>query len=357
MPDPHRTLLRSPLMFSIIVPNYNGCPYLGGCLSSLQAQSLKDFEIIVVDNGSSDDSVPFIRKQFPGVQLVPLNENQGFVRAVNAGIGQAEHPYIALLNNDTEVDPSWLENTQRAFSRRPDVDCVTSKMIHFHDRALLDGAGDEYTRGGLAMKLGRGHPHEKFDSVRETFSACAGASIFKREIFDEVGLFDEDFFANYEDVDFSLRMKVAGYKILYVPDAVVYHIGGATLGGVTSGLAVSLTTRNMLNVMVKDWPGVLFLRFLPFILIHQTYWFLLCVKWGRTLSYIQGILGAIKQSRRTLRKRKEVQESKRISDHEFMDLIRCSESEILKLKLQSSTGLGNSLWRFYAFISGLRNSV
>lgn len=344
-------------MFSIIVPNYNGCQYLGRCLSSLQAQSLKDFEIIVVDNGSSDDSVAFIRKHFPGVQLVPLNENKGFARATNVGIGRAKYQYIALLNNDTEVDQSWLENIQLAFSKGPEVYCVTSKMIDFHDRARLDGAGDEYTRGGLAMKLGRGHPQKEFDSVRETFSACAGGCIFKREIFDEVGLFDEDFFANYEDVDFSLRMKVAGYKILYVPDVVIYHIGGATLGGVTSELAVSLSTRNMINVIVKNWPGVLLLRFLPFIFIHQTYWFLLCVKWGRTFSYFHGILGVIKQSRRTLKKRKEVQESKRISDDELMELIRCSESEVLKLKLQNSKGLGNYLWRFYAFMSGLQNLV
>jgi len=344
-------------MFSIIVPNYNGCQYLDRCLSSLQAQSLKDFEIIVVDNGSSDDSVAFIRKHFPGVQLVPLNENKGFARATNVGIGRAKYQYIALLNNDTEVDQSWLENIQLAFSKGPEVYCVTSKMIDFHDRARLDGAGDEYTRGGLAMKLGRGHPQKEFDSVRETFSACAGGCIFKREIFDEVGLFDEDFFANYEDVDFSLRMKVAGYKILYVPDVVIYHIGGATLGGVTSELAVSLSTRNMINVIVKNWPGVLLLRFLPFIFIHQTYWFLLCVKWGRTFSYVHGILGVIKQSRRTLKKRKELQESKRISDDELMELIRCSESEVLKLKLQNSKGLGNYLWRLYAFMSGLQNLV
>ena len=341
-------------MFSIIVPNYNGCQYLGRCLSSLHAQSLKDFEIIVVDNGSSDDSVAFIRKHFPGVQLVLLNENKGFARAINVGIGRARYQYIALLNNDTEVDQSWLENILLAFGKGPEVYCVTSKMINFKDRARLDGAGDEYTRGGLAMKLGRGHPHKEFDSVREAFSACAGACILRREIFDEVGFFDEDFFANYEDVDFSLRMKVAGYKILYAPDVVVYHIGGATLGGVTSELAVSLTTRNMINVMVKNWPGVLLLRFLPFILMHQFYWFLLCVKWGRTLSYVQGILGVMKQSRKTLKKRKQVQESKRISAHEFMRLIRCSESEVLKLKLQNSKGSANYLWRFYAFISGLQ---
>jgi GT2 family glycosyltransferase len=344
-------------MFSIIVPNHNGYPYLERCLSSLQAQSLKGYEIIVVDNGSSDDSLTFIRKHFPAVKLVPLNENKGFVHAVNAGIGRAQYPYIALLNNDTEVDPSWLENIQRAFSRRPDVDCVTSKMVQFHDRAHLDGAGDEYTRGGLAMKLGRGLSREEFDSERETFSACAGACIFKKEIFEKVGLFDEDFFANYEDVDFSLRMKAVGHKILYVPDVVVYHIGGATLGGVTSKLAVTLTTRNMINVIVKDWPGVSLIKFLPFIVLHQTYWLLLCVKWGRTLSYIQGLLGVIKQSRKTLIKRKEVQESRKISGREFMELIRCSESEVLKVKLQNSTGLGTPLWRFYAFMSGLRDLI
>lgn len=340
-------------MFSIVIPNYNGCQFLDLCLTSLQAQSLKHFEVIVVDNGSSDDSITFVQNHFPHVKIVPLETNTGFAHATNRGIACAQHPFIALLNNDTEVTPSWLKNVQSAFCERPDISCVTSKMIDFRDRLVLGGAGDEYTRGGLASKLGRGLPAVEFQQRREAFSACAGASVFRANLFKELGLLDEDFFANYEDIDFSLRIRAAGHKILYVPDAVVYHVGGATLEGVTSSKAVSLATRNMLSVLIKNWPLTLLIRFLPYIIMHQTLWFFLCVKQGRTLSHLKGILGVIKQLQKTLRKRQKQHEFRKISDNEFIELIRCSERRLLKLKLRTSRGLQHSLVLLYARLSGL----
>src|SRR3712207_953177 len=183
-----------PIRATILIPNWNGQRFLELCLTSLRNQSFQDFETILMDNGSTDDSVDFAARNFPEVQVIPLEDNLGFSAAVNAGIRASRAEYVALLNNDTEVDPGWLEALVEAAESHPEAGLFASKMVNFEDRRVLDGAGDVLRRSGLPYRLGHGEPDRgQYDEAAFVFGACAGAALYRRSMLDDIGLFDEDF--------------------------------------------------------------------------------------------------------------------------------------------------------------------
>src|SRR3712207_6126046 len=214
---------------TVVVPNWNGERFLSTCFGSLRLQSYTDFETVLVDNGSTDGSVAFVNRNFSEVRVLPLPENRGFSAAVNAGILSSDAEYVALLNNDTESDPGWLQAAVEAADAYPEAGFFASKLVVFDDRRILDGAGDVLRRSGLPYRLGHGEPDRgQYDEAAFVFGACAGAAMYRRGMLDDIGLFDEDFFANCEDGDLSFRAQLAGYRCLYVPGSVVYHVGSAT---------------------------------------------------------------------------------------------------------------------------------
>jgi GT2 family glycosyltransferase len=252
---------------SVIVVNYNRRDDTLDCLKALDAQSFEDFEVIVVDNGSSDNSVEEIRKfkeanslSHP-VRIFSLTDNKGFASANLAGLVQSKAEYIALLNNDTEPGAQWLQRLVNAMDANPEVGICATKMIAT-GTGLIDSAGDGYSSLLKGFKRGEGRPKYFYDKAGYVFGACAGAALYRRRMIDHVGFLDEDFFLLHEDTDLNLRAQIAGWKILYVPDAIVYHKVSSSIGRM-SDLAVYYTLRNGEFVRIKNIPFPVFLRHLP----------------------------------------------------------------------------------------------
>lgn len=308
---------------TVVIPNWNGERFLDLCLSSLRRQSFEDFETILVDNGSTDTSVDFTERNFPEVRVIPLNDNRGFSAAVNAGIRASRTEYVALLNNDTEVDPGWLTALGRAAESHPKAGLFASKLVDFHDRRLLDGAGDALRRSGLPYRIGHQElDRGQFDKPAFVFGASAAAALYRATLFEEIGPFDEDFFAYCEDGDISFRAQLAGYRCLYVPGAVVYHMGSASTGGKRSPTATRLGTQNSVNLLVKNLPTSLMWRSLPSLLSGQLSRIVITSFSPAGLrAHLSGLAGAWRLLPRMLQKRKEVQTRRVVSDDHVRRLL------------------------------------
>lgn len=244
---------------TVVIPTWNGKHHLELCLPALMQQTYDDFEILVVDNGSQDGSVAWLRSDWPDVRMIALEENRGFVGGVNAGIVAAQGDLIALLNNDTEAEPTWLENLVAGLERHPEAGMAASKLKLWDDRSRLHAAGDYYTRGGRPGNRGfREKDDGRFDDEEFVFAPCAAAALYRREVFDRIGLFDRRFGSYLEDVDLAWRAQHAGWRCIFVPDAVVYHKVSATGGG---PMASFYNGRNWLYVIAKDYPLSLLRRY------------------------------------------------------------------------------------------------
>lgn len=313
---------------SVIIPNWNGIDFLPYCLNSLRDQTFKEFEIIVVDNGSTDGSADFISRNYSNIKLVKFKKNRGFSKAVNEGIRVAKGKYLLLLNNDVEADPELIKNLHSVVLNKGANFCAC-RMMNFYNRDIIDGAGDGYTREGKAFRIGWGEKSgNKFNKVKGVFGACAGASFYKRELFEEVGLFDVDFFAYQEDTDWNFRANLMGFKCLYIPNAVVFHVGSSTTGSLINNFTVFYNVRNMINVIIKNMPTPLLLKSLPRILWGQIKTFVrMCFIEGYPMAYSKGIFSAVRLLHKTLRKRREIQRNKKISNDELEELIISSEKD------------------------------
>lgn len=238
---------------TVIIPNYNGLTFMEPCFAALEKQTSREFEILVVDNCSKDGSVEWLKEH--GIPSIFLETNTGFSGAVNVGIQAAATPYVLLLNNDTEAEPEFVGELVKAIERSPKIFAVSSRMIQMYRKDLMDDAGDMYCVLGWAYQRGVGQPVERYRREREVFSACAGAAIYRRAVFEEIGYFDEMHFAYLEDIDVSYRAKIHGYHIRYCPSAVVYHVGSGTSGSKYNSFKVKLAARNNVYLNYKNMPG------------------------------------------------------------------------------------------------------
>lgn len=310
---------------TVVIPNWNGLKWLGPCLRSLRGQSFKDFKTIIVDNGSADGSIDYLRSEFPEVEIVALPKNVGFASGMNAGIRAARGEFIAALNNDTEAHPDWLMKMVEAMDANPEYSIFASKIMDFKRRDVFDSLGDGYRRSGLAFNLATerrddGSIVEPF----EVFGACAAACFYRRAMLDEIGLYDDDFFAYMEDVDLCVRARLAGYRCLAVPRAVVYHVGSASNGGGPSAFSVRLTARNIPLVIIKNIPATLLPRVvLTMVLVQAAViaeaLFTRRRPWLRKHlgAYFKGLGEAVLALPATLRKRRQVARLRRISARDF----------------------------------------
>lgn len=239
---------------TVVIPNYNGKHFMEPCLSSLMKQTCKDFEILVVDNASSDGSVSYMKEHYPHIRLISLSKNYGFSKAVNTGITQSTTPYVILLNNDTTVDPDFIKEMVSAIERSPSLFSVSSKMIQMYHPDLIDSAGDLYTLLGWGICRGTGRPVSNYTRFDLIFTACAGAAIYRRKIFDRIGLFDESHFAYLEDIDIGYRARIYGYQNGYCPSAKVFHVGSGTSGSKYNSFKVKLSARNSIYLNYKNMP-------------------------------------------------------------------------------------------------------
>ena len=237
---------------TVIIPNYNGMKFLETCLESLRTQTYRNFKILVVDNGSSDGSKEWLKNQ--SVDTIFLEENTGFSGAVNIGIKAADTPYVILLNNDTRADEYYVAEMVKTIERSPKIFSVSSRMIQMYHPELMDDAGDMYCLLGWAYQRGIGQSVKKYSRSRRVFSACAGAAIYRREVFEQIGYFDEMHFAYLEDLDVGYRARIYGYDNVYCPAAVVYHVGGGTSGSKYNSFKVKLAARNSVYLNYKNMP-------------------------------------------------------------------------------------------------------
>lgn len=299
---------------SVIIPNWNGKDLLGPCLESLHRQDFDDFETIVVDNGSTDGSVAFVRENFHRVTIISFAENRGFSVAVNAGIVASSSLYVALLNNDALVQPLWLKELVGALDANAEVGSVASKILFFSDPTSVNSAGDEFSWFGVAYqrRLARGDA-DLFNTPKFVFSACAAAALYRRELFENVGLFDETFFAYQEDVDLGFRSQLAGYRCLFVPTAIVYHKYHATSSR-NSNLWFYLRERNKYFVLIKNLSAKLVLLCLPFILLQEVFSLFEAVWRGHLAAYCKASRDLWSYLPLMLRERRRIRKIQTVDD-------------------------------------------
>lgn len=258
--------MKADSQVSIVIPNYNGMAFMEACMQAVLRDAPKA-ELIVVDNASKDGSLEYTREHFPEVRVLAMDQNYGFARAVNEGIRAATRPYVILLNNDTEVEQGFtdalvgaLEADVRAFSAQ-------AKLIQLQDPLKLDDAGNFYCALGWAFARGKDRPSADYEEQDEVFAACAGAAVYRKALFEEIGYFDEAHFAYLEDIDIGWRARIFGYRNLYVPKARVLHAGSGTSGSRYNEFKVTLSSRNNIWIIYKNMPLLQLVLNLPFLLV------------------------------------------------------------------------------------------
>lgn len=275
---------------SVITPNYNGEKFLDKYFKSLEQDSEYIGEVIIVDNGSDDSSLDYIKNNtfsFP-VVVIENSKNLGFAPAVNQGILKSKYDYVFSLNNDTELKKGSIKAMLDLIGDE-DVFSLQAKMLQAHNRELVDDAGDEYNLLGWTKKSGENQSSDKYVKVSEIFSSCAGAALYKKSVFDEIGLFDDEFFAYMEDVDLAIRSQIYGYKNLLCPDAVVYHIGSATTGSRYNEFKVKIAARNNVWTVYKNLPIPLKIVNFIFLFLGFGIKYVFFLKKGFGSTYLEGI--------------------------------------------------------------------
>lgn len=249
---------------TVIIVNWNSGELLAECLRRLGAQTVQPERVLVVDNASTDGSITGAGKLAGNVTVLRMNANLGFAAGNNRALAECETELVALLNPDAFPEPDWIERLLAAARAHPEIAAFGSRQLCQGDPEVLDGIGDIYHMSGLAWRGGHGMRQQARDLVaREIFSPCAAAALYRRQVLEDSGGFDEDFFCYQEDVDLGFRLRLAGHKAMYVPDAVVHHVGSASTGGQWSDFAVYHGFRNPVWVFVKNMPGALFWLLLP----------------------------------------------------------------------------------------------
>lgn len=276
---------------SVVTPNYNGEKFLKTFFESLNEDCEYIDEVIIVDNGSNDKSKEYIKSNsfnFP-VVLIENSENVGFSPAVNQGIQQAKNEFVFSLNNDTEVRKGSIKALVDLISSSEDIFSVQAKMLQYKNKELIDDVGDEYNLLAWTKKTGENHKSSEYGEVKEIFSSCAGAAMYKKSVLNEIGMFDDNFFAYMEDVDLAIRSRINGYRNLLCPDAIVYHIGSATSGSRYNEFKVRLAARNNVWVVYKNLP--IPLKVLNFIFLFLGFFikYIFFVKKGFGSTYLSGI--------------------------------------------------------------------
>lgn len=300
----------------VLVLNYNGERFLRACLDSLLRQTYADARLILVDNSSQDGSAALVQGEFPEVEVLALERNYGFAGGNNRAIAATHSEYVALLNNDTEAEPGWLDALVEALDTHPAVGFCASRVVRISDRRAIDTAGDVFYTDGVGDKRGSGVDMDCYTRPAYVFGASGAAVLYRRSMLERIGLLDEDLFAYDEDIDLSFRAQLQGFKCLFVPNAIVFHHVGASFGR-RSARYIKLVRRNMLDVLIKNMPSRLLLKYgwriAPYYLLGD-------------LKYsLQGYAGAVLGARwenvralpRTLAKRRTIQRSATVTWREI----------------------------------------
>ena len=325
---------------SVIIVNWNGRKFLSECLESLRHQAYRRFSIILVDNGSNDGSIDFVIRNYPEVKTIALPKNVGFSVANNIAIKTVKTEYVALLNNDAVAHPLWLQSLIRALESCPEAGFAASKMLYYDNPEIIDRAGDSYTRAGAGLLRGRAELASSYNKQEWIFGACAAAALYRTRMLRDIGLFDEDFFLLYEDVDLSFRAQLRGYKCLYVPEAVVHHKGSGSII-YDSQISVYYSHRNLEWVYIKNMPAGLILKTIfPHIIYDMAAFFFFTAR-GRSKDFIKAKWDALKGLKKALKKRRHIQRS-RIVDNDYIWRLMEKEHIFRRLTRRLQVTVSNS---------------
>lgn len=306
----------SPLV-SVLVLNWNGAAVLPRCLEALQAQSFRDFEVLVLDNASTDGSIEEVEWRWPGFRLVRFEGNLGFSLANNRGARLARGRWLAFLNNDAFPRPDWLERLVEASLAWPEVACFASCLVYAGDSARVQSAGDVCNISGFAWSRGNGFPiAPEYRQVAEVFSPCGAAAMYSRQVFFDLGGFNENFTSHLEDVDLGFRLRLAGRCCLYIPTALVEHVVSASYG-VVSERTVYQVQRNVVWLYVADMPGSLFWKYLPLHLLANLVFLAYYSLHGRSRAVWRAKLDALLGLPAAIRYRRQIQQTRVVTPGEI----------------------------------------
>lgn len=285
---------------TVVIPNYNGIKYIQACLESLYGGTAKELAVIVVDNASTDGSMELVRDRFPQVRLIVNDQNTGFSHAVNQGIRESTTPYVILLNNDTQAGLSFVHELEKVMDgdRDKKIFSASAKLVSLYDKEKIDDAGDYYCALGWAYARGKGKKTDRYTRDCDIFAACAGAAIYRRELLEEnqVGLFDEEHFAYFEDIDLGYRAKIYGYRNRFAANSIVYHAGSATSGSRYNAFKTALASRNSIYIIYKNMPALQIVLNLPFLIMGFLIKTLFFVRKGMGRDYMSGLLRGVRLS-------------------------------------------------------------
>jgi hypothetical protein len=307
---------------TVAIATYNGRHLLEIALPSLRAQTYRGFRVVVVDDASDDDTVTWLGEQWPAVEVIVHAHNRGVTAALNSCLRAGRSEFVALLNNDVELDPGCLRELVGALDAYPEAGVATAKLVDFKDRGMIDGAGDIYDWTGEGNRRGNGsRDNGQYDDARAVFGACGGAAAYRRSALNAVGELDEQLFAVYEDVDWSFRAQLLGFSARYVPTAIAYHMGGATIGPDISDFGIYQAWRNAIWVVLKNYPASALLRHGHDFLLSQAHHYVWARQTDRVPIFRRAWRDAIRGMPSVLRKRRAVQSSRTVGLKELERVI------------------------------------
>jgi GT2 family glycosyltransferase len=345
---------RDSKLVAVIIPALHRPDLTEHCLLFLGHQTLSpnSYESIVVENDAQPESI--LKDPLPpNVRRILLEKNYGTTVSINRAIADSSSKYVLLLNNDVELEPQFMSNLVGAMEADQDRAFTTGKLLRATQRDCLDGAGDALLMGGGAYRLGHlDKDTGQFEKEGWVLAGCGAATLFRRSVLEEIHGLDEDFFAYLDDIDLAMRAQLLGYTGHYVPGAVGYHIGSATLGSSMHPKVVELITRNQLYLIVKDYPRSVLWKLLLRILVFQALWFAVILRHKRVRAYFRGLLGAGKSIRRVLRKRAQFQQQRRIANEDFLSLLRASERQVFDWHSERSADSRCQLLNIYFHLFG-----
>jgi len=309
------------LLITIVIVNWNGKKLLPECLDSLKQQTYQKFSTILVDNGSGDSSIDFVKRNYHEVKTIALPRNLGFAAGNNIAFKTIRTKYVALLNNDAVTHPLWLKYLVEALESYPEAGFAASKMLFYGNPKIIDRAGDAYTRAGAGLLRGRGEPASDYNKQEWVFGACAGAALYRTLMLNDIGLFDEDFFLLYEDIDLSFRAQLRGYRCLYIPDAIVYHKISSSIV-YDSAMSVYYGQRNLEWNYLKNMPSKLILKTIWLHIIYDLAAAAFFLVKGRIKEFIKAKRDAVKGTKRMLEKRRLIQKTRSVDDDYIWGLLK-----------------------------------
>jgi GT2 family glycosyltransferase len=339
---------------SILIPSLHRPELTATCIAAIHGQTLpsSEWEVIVIENDAQPGKVlPDPRPE--NTHRIELPTNEGTTGSINRGVQATESRYLLLLNNDIELEPDYLEKLVKAMESDRKLGFATGKLLRATQRTHLDGAGDAMLMAGAGYRLGHlDRDKGQFDKPMAILAGCGAAVLYRREAFQRCGSLDEEFFAYLDDLDLALRTQLLGYMGTYVPDAVAYHIGSATLGNVLHPRIVEYVTRNQLFLLCKDFPRSVLWRLFPRIAVYQLLWFLFVLSHGALGPYFRGLTVALRRRQSMRQKHAELMSKRAIGDLEFMAILRLSERQIFEWHQSRPNILRSGLLKFYFRLFG-----